>query len=158
VVYPPEKDGGVLKSRESAEEKLTRKGARPGDLSDLVRATIEYSTLDKVYAGAAASVASYGEKMLQVDDKIANPTPMGYRDVAVKVRNPNGSVGEIIMSTPEILAVKNGEAHRLYELDRAVVAKAKAENRDLTVAEAKQSAEWTARSMALYEEAMKKLS
>ena len=45
--------------------------------------------------------------------------PSGYGDVLVNVRMPNGTVGEIQVNVPEMLAAKGEEGHTLYEIERA---------------------------------------
>lgn len=105
---------GLMKPRASAEQKIGR-GKQPHELSDVVRGSVQYDTVSEAYSGAKALLRDYGERVLQVDDKFANPTPLGYRDISMKVQNPNGSIGELLLTTRAITAVKEGEGHKLYE-------------------------------------------
>jgi hypothetical protein len=42
----------------------------------------------------------------------------GYADVLINIRMPNGTVGEIQINTPAMLAAKDGQGHKLYEAAR----------------------------------------
>jgi hypothetical protein len=44
--------------------------------------------------------------------------PSGYGDVLINVRMPNGTVAEIQVNVPEMLAAKGEEGHKLYEIER----------------------------------------
>lgn len=73
---------------------------------------------------------------------------LGYSDMKLNIAGPNGRVYEIQVTTPELWAAKNGEGHKFYEQWRDIRAKAK--DRDLTVAEQQQLAQIEAESRAYY--------
>jgi N12 class adenine-specific DNA methylase len=125
-----------LKSVKRASEKLVME-PRAADgsmdttaLKDLLRSTIVVSS----YADAQAVVDEIyrefnvmpGRVKDRTDAKIQAPDvtgrrgflPSGYGDVLINVVMPNGSVAEIQINVPEMLAAKQNEGHKLYEVER----------------------------------------
>lgn len=50
------------------------------------------------------------------------PTPQGYRDMAVALVHPNGTVTELQLQTNPMFRAKEGEGHTLYEESRTIEA------------------------------------
>lgn len=55
----------------------------------------------------------------EIQNFFENPTEWGYRGVNIKVKLPNGTLGEIQIQTPESLTITN-KIHKLYEKWRNV--------------------------------------
>lgn len=131
AVFPP---GGQLKSRARVVEKAaTKYGGDFSAITDFSRASLQFDRLEDVY-GALGQLESRGMKVVRINDRFAQPTPEGYRDIILGVKMPNGHVAELQLHLRGILTVKE-ETHALYEAQRSIVAKAKEAGRDLTAAE-----------------------
>lgn len=117
----------------SVEKLVTDEGVNfdPGKMYDMLRSTIVVSS----YADAQAVVdairkefeilpkrikdqSDAGIKATEVSGK-AGFLESGYGQVLVNVRTANGTTAEIQINVPEMLAVKNAEGHKLYEIERA---------------------------------------
>jgi hypothetical protein len=144
-----------LKGRERAMEKVNVE--YKGDasrLTDLARSSVEYKKLEDVYKGLEILKSKY--EIVQIKDRFAKPTSAGYRDILLTVRMSNGHVCEVQLHLEQILAVKGGEGHHLYEIIRSIEATAAKEARALTKAELAKI-EWAnGESRRLYNEAIEK--
>ena len=145
----------AVKGRPRAMEKVaTDYGGDASRLLDLARSTIEYKSLDDLYAGLERLKAKF--EISRIKDRFRVPTPEGYRDIMLNVKMPNGHIVEMQLHLEQILAVKNGIGHTLYEEIRTIRAVAAAEGRALTAAELARIEDIVAKSRAAYEAAMKK--
>ena len=144
-----------LKGRERAMEKITTD--YKGDASritDLARSSIEYKKLEDVYKGLEILKSKY--EIVNIKDRFVKPTSAGYRDILLTVRMSNGHVCEVQLHLEQILAVKGGEGHKLYEIIREIEGKALKEGRALTPDEIAKI-EWAnGESRKLYNEAIEK--
>ncbi|MBX3187551.1 MAG: hypothetical protein KF819_11075 [Labilithrix sp.] len=144
-----------LKGRARATEKIAAEyGGDSSRVLDLARSTIEYKSLDDLYAGLEQLGERY--EIVRVKDRFKAPTPEGYRDIMLNARMPNGHIVEIQLHLEQILTVKSGAGHAFYEQIRGVKALAAQEGRALTAAEVAKIDELAAKSRAAYEEAVKK--
>ena len=144
-----------LKGRERAMEKVNvdYKGDA-SRLTDLARASVEYKKLDDVYKGLEILKSKY--EIVNIKDRFSKPTSAGYRDILLTVRMSNGHVCEVQLHLEQILAVKGGEGHHLYEIIRKIESDALKDSRQLTAAELKKI-EWAnSESRRLYQEAIEK--
>ncbi|MFN3201566.1 MAG: hypothetical protein ACE366_24400 [Bradymonadia bacterium] len=142
-----------LKGRPRAEEKLAADyGGDVSRLTDLARTSIIYESLDDVYRGLEQIQGRF--EVTKLKDRFANPTDQGYRDILLNVRMSNGHVVEIQLHMKQIIEVKSGAGHKLYEDIRTIEAKAKAENRPLTPEELARIEDLNAQSRAVYDDAM----
>ncbi len=87
-----------------------------GKMKDFLRATVAVRTEEEAQAALKQIEATY--TIDRVKDRFQTPTFEGYSDILVNVVMPDGSYGEIQISTPEMLAAKE-LAHLLYEVSRA---------------------------------------
>ncbi len=144
-----------LKGRERAMEKVTVE--YKGDasrLTDLARSSVEYKKLEDVYKGLEMLKSKY--EIVNIKDRFSKPTSAGYRDILLTVRMSNGHVCEVQLHLEQILAVKGGEGHHLYEIIRSIEATAAKEGRALTKPEL-DKIEWAnGESRRLYNEAIEK--
>lgn len=134
-----------LKSEARVKEKgavlLDEKG-RPNDwgqLTDLARSSVQFKSVSEIYKALDHLGQQY--EIVRFKDRFRNPTPEGYRDILLNVKmppDPPGHVAEIQLHTEEILKIKNGRGHALYEESRVIREKAESEKRDLTPDETKQ--------------------
>ena len=145
---------GPLKKQDRSEEKV--EGKYGGDwtrLNDIVRASIavdSFKDIDTVVKALEKSGIKLAEKP---DDRFAQPTEAGYRDLSLKVTYDNGHVGELQIHIKSILKAKE-EGHKYYEKTRSIEAKAKKEGRtDLTDDEQKIVDDANAKMKALYDKA-----
>jgi hypothetical protein len=105
-----------IKLRATTEEKITRKGVKPDQLTDLARAGFEIQTPelgDEIVRRLAAR--------LEVVDEGLQVTPLGYSDRKLAIRTgPDGVVGEIQMWAPRLAEAKiAGGGQDLYTESRA---------------------------------------
>lgn len=102
----------------------------PTALKDLLRSTIVVSTyadaqkvVDEIYR---EFTVMKGRVKDRTDANIQAPDvtgrrgflPSGYGDVLINVVMPNGTTAEIQINVPEMLAAKENEGHKLYEVER----------------------------------------
>jgi len=145
-MFPP-----GLKGKERAMEKIA--GEYGGDASrivDLSRASIVYDSFDALKAGLAALEGKV--EIVKTKDRFDKPTASGYRDITLNVKI-NGHVCELQLHLKQIMEVKQGKGHELYEKSRAIEAKAQIEGRDLTADEAAQIKAIESEAKALYDAA-----
>jgi WD40 repeat protein len=94
-----------------------------GQLKDLARLTFIYNDCNRLMAGLRA-IETSGWKVLQVKNKYAFPTPMGYRDfnlcVQVTLANGKRHICEMQLNHSRVLLAK-GAAHAHYEKVRAAL-------------------------------------
>ncbi len=83
-----------------------------GQLKDIVRASVAVDTLDDVRPLLQAIKRNFD--VIRVKDRFANPM-MGYRDILLNFRSPNGTIGEIQIHVKPMLKAKETVGHRLYE-------------------------------------------
>jgi hypothetical protein len=104
-----------IKKRATAEEKLTRKGIEPGELTDIARAgfEIERPELADLIVQRLAARFEILDKGLQV-------TGLGYSDRKLLVRTEQGTVGEVQLWAPRMIAAKTESGQDLYTHARAL--------------------------------------
>lgn len=100
-----------------ADELETGMPATPESIRDLVRATIVVPTEADVPKAVRAIRDNFD--VIKVKDRFESPMPTGYRDVLLNVRLPDGSIGEVQVHIPEMLAAKE-LGHLLYEIERVL--------------------------------------
>jgi len=124
------KPGGMLfiaglKKEDRAESKVH--ADYNGDWSkiqDLVRGTIACDNMDDL-AKTLTHLKKHGLKLSQQPkNRIANPTPEGYRDILMNVEFPNGHIGELQLHLKEMTIAKR-DGHEPYvtmsKLDRKYI-------------------------------------
>lgn len=118
----------TVKSMESATRKLVNEVAFDTDkMYDTLRSTVVVNSYDdaqavldairdefEVLPGRVKNMTS-----AEIDGKAGKFLPSGYGQVLVNVKMPGGVIGEIQINVPEMLAVKLGDGHALYEIERA---------------------------------------
>jgi hypothetical protein len=144
----------ALKGRERALEKVAAEyGGDASNLTDLARASIEYEKMDDLTKGLAELQKRFPS--VRVKDRFAKPTEAGYRDILVNVKAPNGHVCEVQLHLKQILEVKGGAGHKIYEEVRTIQANAAKAGRSLTPEELKRVATLQAQSRELYDAAFR---
>jgi hypothetical protein len=109
-----------IKSLKRAAEKLVMEAG--GDVNlirDMLRATIVVQKLSDVQR--AIEQVQQNFEIVRIKNRFETPTESGYRDVLINVRMPDGTVGEIQVNLPQMLAAK-AEGHKLYEMARVLPA------------------------------------
>jgi hypothetical protein len=151
--------GGVAKIPESlkgearAKEKTaTDYGGDASKLLDLARASIVYDSFDKLMDGLAQS--SQWMNVVREKNRFTEPTPAGYRDILLNVKLSNGHIAELQLHLEQILQVKSGEGHKLYEQIRTLQAQAETAKRQLTSEEQAKIDKLLAESKKLYDAAL----
>lgn len=98
----------------------------PARMKDILRGTLEVSDLgsaESIIAGIARNFEVLPQASRNLLDPAAKPID-GYRDAKFNVRLENGTVAEVQVNVPEMLAAKK-KAHGLYEerstLERKIV-------------------------------------
>lgn len=86
-------------------------------IKDFLRATIIVPTMADVPQAVAALQARF--KGSRAKDRFAAPPATGYRDVLMNVVTPDGSIAEVQITVPAMLAAKD-VGHKLYEIQRAL--------------------------------------
>jgi len=147
---------GPMKSKERSEEKVKADGA--GDwstLTDVVRSTVAVDTMSQV-GDVVRHLQAHGIQLARKPtDRFTNPTVAGYRDLMLKVKYPNGHVGEIQVQIKGMLKAKE-KAHGHYEKVRSIEAKLKTENRAMTDSERKTYDEANSKMKEIYSSAWHK--
>jgi hypothetical protein len=118
---PPEyaEPGTILKSRKSAERKLTSElSDNPTLLRDVIRATIVSSTAEGARKAAVGFIEEHGDNVLRVKDRYVDRIGGGYRDLLINYRTPEGLVAEVQFNSKNMVKTKNESAHVLYEKQR----------------------------------------
>lgn len=126
IIGPPKK---ADRSREKVEAKY---GGDWSQLKDIVRASVAVKSFDQL-PSVVQALKKQGIKLSeQPEDRFANPTDAGYRDLSLNVEYPNGHIGELQLHVKSMIKAKD-EGHKYYEDVRSIEAKAKKEgNRSLT--------------------------
>lgn len=124
-MYTPEQyaePGTILKSRKSAERKLTSElGGDPKLLRDVIRATVVSHSVEDTRKAAADFIGEHADSIVRVKDRYTDTLAGGYRDILINYRMPNGLVAEIQFNSKNMVKAKNEEAHSLYEKARELV-------------------------------------
>jgi hypothetical protein len=131
----------------------TEYGGDVSKLTDLARSSLEYRSLDDVYRGLDQLRARF--EIVRVKDRFETPTPEGYRDILVNLRTSNGHVVEVQLHMQQVLEVKGGVGHHIYDEIRTMRANAVRESRPLTPEENARIAELAAQSREAYEAAIR---
>ena len=121
-------------------------------IKDLLRTTISIKSLKDTNKAIDAVKSKYGEPVKlknTLDPNVDSVGGSGYRDVNM-VFEVKGSFVEVQINMKEMLDVKHGEGHALYEEIRTIESKAKTEKRPMTKAESNQIEKLSARSRQLY--------
>ncbi|MDU7524685.1 MAG: hypothetical protein E7K72_25490, partial [Roseomonas mucosa] len=98
-------------------------------LRDVVRASVAVDTLDDLHTTMDALRKGGLELAMKPKDRFAKPLPVGYRDVLMNVRFPNGVIGELQLHVKGMLQAKE-EGHKPYETMRDIDAVPKAQRTD----------------------------
>jgi hypothetical protein len=117
-IAPPK---GMKRATEKVE---TEYGGDWSRLIDPVRCSLAVDTADEVADAVKMIMDSDLQLARRPNDRFANPTPVGYRDILLNVKMPNGIVGEIQIHLKEILKAKE-LGHKWYEIDRVLSEKQK---------------------------------
>ena len=124
-------------------------------IKDLLRTTITIKSLKDTNKAIEAIKSKYGDPVKlknTLDPNVDSVGGTGYRDINM-VFQVNGSFVEVQVNMKEMLDVKHGEGHALYEEIRTIESKAKIEKRPMTKAEVNQIEKLSTRSFQLYESA-----
>ena len=117
-----------VKSIKRAAEKLTiDENFNVDNMKDLLRSTIVVDSYED--APAVVDEIRKDFEILRVKNRTGIEMqggdvdnkgflPSGYGDVLINVRTPNGTIAEIQINVPEMLAAKDEEGHSLYEIER----------------------------------------
>ena len=117
-----------VKSIKRAAEKLTiDENFNVDNMKDLLRSTIVVDSYED--APAVVDEIRKDFEILRVKNRTGIEMqggdvdnkgflPSGYGDVLINVRTPNGTLAEIQINVPEMLAAKDEEGHSLYEIER----------------------------------------
>jgi len=117
-----------VKGMKRAAEKLTiDEKFNVDNMKDLLRSTIVVDSYDD--APAVVDEIRKDFEILRVKNRTGVEMqggdvdnkgflPSGYGDVLINVRTPNGTLAEIQINVPEMLAAKDEEGHSLYEIER----------------------------------------
>jgi hypothetical protein len=113
--------------KRAAEKLAVEEKFNVDNIKDLLRSTIVVDS----YADAPAVVDEIRKEFEVVRVKNRTDIEMagndvdnkgflssGYGDVLINVRTPNGTIAEIQINVPEMLAAKGEEGHELYEIER----------------------------------------
>ncbi len=147
---------GPIKGLQRAVEKAVNKDTgNATSLRDPVRASIAVDTYEELSTAVVAlqkSLEAKGGTIIESENKFANPTSAGYRDLSLNVKMPNGVIGEVQLHLKPILDVKNGVGHKIYEEFRKLAEK----KTPLTEAEAAKVTSLMEESRRIYDAAWKK--
>jgi len=99
-------------------------------LVDICRASIIYNSYKDLMEGLGKSKDTLN--LVREKDRFAKPTPAGYRDILLNVKLSNGHIAELQLHLQQIMDVKNGVGHKLYEEVRLIERAAKEAARALT--------------------------
>ena len=103
-------------------------------LVDICRASIIYNSYKDLMEGLGKSKEMI--TLVREKNRFAEPTLAGYRDILLNVRLSNGHIAELQLHLQQIMDVKNGVGHKLYEEVRSIERAAKEAARALTPEEA----------------------
>lgn len=110
--------GPVKGERRIVEKAIIEEGGDLGGIKDLVRASIAVDSVEE--AGPLLRTIKKQFDVIRVKDRFANPM-LGYRDILLNIRTPDGTIGEIQIHVKAMLKAKETKGHKLYEqLRRAI--------------------------------------
>ncbi|CAN1208610.1 hypothetical protein TUMEXPCC7403_00215 [Tumidithrix helvetica PCC 7403] len=92
-------------------------------LVDICRASIIYNSYRDLMLGLGKCKEMLA--LVREKNRFAKPTPAGYRDILLNVRLSNGHIAELQLHLQQIMDVKNGVGHKLYEEVRSIERAAK---------------------------------
>lgn len=112
-------------------------GGNAAKIKDLVRGTVEVKNLEQATAAVEGikkqfKLSATSQRNLLASDAV--PAADGYRDAKFNVDLDDGTIAEIQINVPQMLAAK-AKAHALYEEREAILRLGNSENRKLTQAE-----------------------
>lgn len=108
---------GQIKSRERAEQKA-RQDSTPRKLKDIVAHTLVYPDQKNLMQALPQFEKEYGP--IELKNRFENPPDSGYRDILanVRVKEADGHIAEIQLTTKAMLQAKEGLGHKIYEVQR----------------------------------------
>jgi hypothetical protein len=153
AIFPPAQPDNPhgLKGKERSRQRIADFGGDASQLTDIARGSIAFDSVDRLYSSLA--FLDRKTEIVAIKDRFVNPTAGGYRDVLLKLRMSNGHVVELQLHLKGIIAVKNGEGHRLYEAQRDLWTLADKEKRSLTPEEKAEVEELNKQMRAHYDAA-----
>jgi len=114
-----------LKGRSRARAKvLTKYGNDTACLTDIMRASIVYQTIDELYTALIRFIeedltdSRSDFRLLEVTDRFQQPRE-GYRDVSM-LCEVDGVIGEVQLHVQTMILAKKGEGHDKYKKQRVV--------------------------------------
>jgi hypothetical protein len=141
-----------LKTKARAIEKInTDYRGDASKLLDISRSSISYESADDLYK--ALEKIDKKAEIVRIKDRFIKPAPGGYRDILINVKQSNGHVTELQLHSKQILDVKGGTGHKLYEKIREINGKAALESRPLSADEFKLRNSLVKKSESLYDDA-----
>lgn len=108
---------GQIKSRERAEQKA-RQDSTPRKLKNIVAHTLVYPDEKALMQALPQFEKEYGP--IELKNRFENPPDSGYRDILanVRVKEADGHIAEIQLTTEAMLQAKEGLGHKIYEVQR----------------------------------------
>lgn len=108
---------GQIKSRERAEQKA-RQDNTPRKLKGIVAHTLVYPDQKNLMQALPQFEKEYGP--IELKNRFENPPDSGYRDILanVRVKEADGHIAEIQLTTEAMLQAKEGLGHKIYEVQR----------------------------------------
>jgi hypothetical protein len=108
-----------LKSRERAEEKITKECKGKAEfIADITAATVSFEDVQSAYAALVKLVNGEslpeGVKLVYVDDRFVTPVPSGFRDILTNIRIKDKHVAELRLGV-ETIRLAGEEEHKGYE-------------------------------------------
>ncbi|MFY1700547.1 toxin glutamine deamidase domain-containing protein [Micromonospora sp. WMMA1923] len=97
-------------------------------LCDLAAAKVVFTSLDELYLALRRISDHPSVEIVHFSDRFINPKASGYRDVQMRLRLPNGHVGEFRLHLAQLDEVAVWE-HSLFEVTRDLEALARREGR-----------------------------
>lgn len=119
--------GPIKSARRTVEKAVLEEGGNIDGIKDLVRASVAVDSLDDVRPLLQAIKGRF-TFMRPPKDRFANPV-LGYRDILINFRAPNGVVGEIQIHVKPMLKAKETVGHGLYEQMRRLINNPAAQDR-----------------------------
>lgn len=117
-----------LKDRDAATRKIVRKHKlnsdfSPEEITDINRATIAVDKLDDL-PGTISELRAWANEQGWVisnfDNRFDPPTNLGYADLTMVLRAPNGHKMELQINVGPMIRAKEGPGHLIYEKWRAL--------------------------------------
>ncbi|MFE1745865.1 DUF4157 domain-containing protein [Coleofasciculus sp. H7-2] len=143
----------ALKGRERAMEKTM--ADYKGDVSklvDIARGSIVYKSFADLMGGL--DICNRNLTLVREKNRFAQPTPAGYRDILLNVQLSNSHIAELQLHLTQILEVKSGAGHKIYEEVRKIEAAAQTADRALNSEERAKIEQLNAEAKALYDQAL----